>query len=216
MLDIPLVQVREKLEQIPRVRHAKVTRGYPGMVFLEVEQRQPVAWLECPPLRIVARDAAFGCLLDADGFVLPSKQASAEQRDLPVIRVAKLARVAPGQLLDSPEVRASLRLLQAYDGGDVAHTDVIRRIDASRGYALEVKFESGLAAILPAEGFTKQLQRLTRIVREAAQQKWQIATVDLLVEKNVPVTFRAGDSPGPSGTSAPAQRRPPRTVAGTR
>jgi cell division septal protein FtsQ len=212
MLGISLVQVREKLEQLPQVRHAKVSRGYPGVIFLEVEQRQPSAWLECPRLRLAAGDHESGCLLDADGFVLPSGQPAAALKNLPVIRVEKLSRLAPGQCLESTEVHAALKLLQAHAASDLAHSAAIRRIDASRGYALTVTFDTQLTAILPAEGITKQLQRLSRVIHEAEDQKWQLATVDLLVEKNVPVTLRASATP-PSGTSAPAQRRPGRTLA---
>jgi cell division protein FtsQ len=182
---------------------------------MEVEQRQPTAWLECPRLRLAAGDRVSGCLLDAEGFVLPSGQSVAGLKNLPVIRVEKISRLAPGQCIESPEVHAALNLLQSHAASELAHSAAIRRIDASRGYALTVTFDSQLTAILPAEDVTKQLQRLARVIREAEEQKWQIATVDLLVEKNVPVTLRGSASPPttPSGTSAPAQRRPGRTLA---
>jgi cell division septal protein FtsQ len=212
MLGIPLVQVREKLEQLPQVRRAKVSRGYPGMLFLEVEQRQPVAWLECPQLRLAANVSGSGCLLDADGLVLPSGEITAEHEKLPAIRVEKLSRLAPGQCIESPEIHAALKLMQAHEASELAHIADIRHIDASRSYALTVTFDSRFTAVLPSEGFAKQLQRLARVIREAADQKWQLATVDLLVEKNVPVTLR-NSTVAPSGTTAPAQRRPARTVA---
>jgi cell division septal protein FtsQ len=215
MLGISLVQVRERLEQLPEVRHAKVSRGYPGVIFLEVEQRQPTAWLECPRLRLAAGDRQSGCLLDADGFVLPSGQSAVGLKNLPVIHVEQLSRLAPGQCLESPEVHAALKLLQSHAASELAHSAAIRRIDASRGYALTVTFDSQLTAILPADDVARQLQRLARVIHEAEDQQWQIATVDLLVEKNVPVTLR-GSNPAPTvptGTSAPAQRRPGRTLA---
>jgi cell division septal protein FtsQ len=214
MLGISLVQVREKIEQLPEVRRAKVSRGYPGVVFLEVEQRQPVAWLECPQLRLTAGNPGSGCLLDADGFVLPSRAATAGEEALPVIRVEKLSRLAPGQCLESTEVHAALRLLRSHEASELAHSAGLRRIDASRGYALTVSFDTGLTAVLPADGFEKQLQRLARVIHESEAMRWQLATVDLLVEKNVPVTLRASAA-APTGTAAPALRRPGRTVAGT-
>jgi cell division septal protein FtsQ len=213
MLGIPLVQVREKLEQLPLVRHAKVSRGYPGVLFLEVEQRQPVAWLECSQLRLAANVPGSGCLVDADGFALPSGEVKLEQEKLPTIRVEKLSRLAPGQCIESPAVHAALKLLQAHAASDLAHSANIVRIDASRGYALTVSFDSRLTVVLPTDQIEKQLQRLARVIREARDAKWQIATVDLLVERNVPVTLRSSAAT-PGGTTAPAQRRPNRTVAG--
>jgi cell division septal protein FtsQ len=211
MLSVPLVQIREKLEQLPQVRRAKVSRGYPGMLFLEVEQRQPVAWLECPPLRLAANVPNSGVLLDADGFVLPSGKVTAELRKLPVIRVDKLTRLAPGQCIGSTQVLAALQLLHAHAESEMADA-AITRIDASRAYALTVTFDSSVSVVLPVDGFGRQLQRLARVVREAAQQNLQIASVDLLVDKNIPVTLRAVAAP--TGTSTPAQRRPGRTLAG--
>lgn len=212
MLDIPLVQVREKLEALPQVRHAKVARGYPGVIFLEVEQRQAVAWLECPPLRLAANVPGSGCLLDAEGFALPSGNNTAGLEKLPVIRVDKLSRVALGEHVESPEIASALKLLAAHEASEISHSTRITGIDATRGYALTVTLDSRTSVIIPAEGFNRQLQRLSRVIHEASQQKWQLATVDLLVEQNVPITLRSAVAP--AGTATPAQRRPGRTLAG--
>lgn len=217
MLDVSLVQVRDRLTALPQVRHAKVTRGYPGVIFLEVEQRQPVAWLECPQLRLTANVPGSGCLLDAQGYALPSGDNLAGLEKLPVVRVEKLSRVIPGEHVDSAEIASALKLLVAHEASDLAHSTRIKRINASRGYALTVTLDSSVSVVIPAEGFTRQLQRLSRVIREASEQKWQLATVDLLVEQNVPITLRteatvpAGTG---TGTSTPAQRRPAGTLAG--
>ena len=212
MLDIPLVQIREKLEALPQVRRAKVSRGYPGMLFLDVEQRQAVAWLECPELRLVADVPVSGCLLDSEGYALPSGEVTADLKKLPVIHVEKLSRLALGKEVESAQVKAALKLLKTHASSELAHTAGIMRIDASRSYAFDVTFDSRVSAVIPAEGFPRQFQRLSRILQEAARQQWQLATVDLLVEHNVPVTLRS--LAAPAGTSTPAQRRPGRTVAG--
>ncbi|OAI58001.1 hypothetical protein AYO49_06145, partial [Verrucomicrobiaceae bacterium SCGC AG-212-N21] len=167
MLSVPLVQIREKLELLPQVRRAKVSRGYPGVLFLEVEQRQPVAWLECSALRLAANMPNSGVLLDAEGFVLPSGKVTAEQRKLPVIAVEKVTRLAPGQLIGSTQVVAALQLLQKHAASEMADA-AIKRIDASRAYALTVSLDTGISVVVPAEGFDRQLQRLARVLREAA------------------------------------------------
>ncbi len=190
MLDIGLVQVRERLEALPQVRHAKVTRGYPGLVFLEVEQRRPVAWLECPDQRLEAKVAGYGCLLDDSGVVLPSDDVTEARRKLPVIRVAKMKRLIPGHVIEAPEVIHALQLLRAHEGSALAHSVKIRRIDASRGYALAAQYDALFTVIFPADEFEPQMRRLERVVHEASQRKWELATVDLLVADNVPLTLR--------------------------
>lgn len=193
MLDIPLVEVREKLEMLPQVRSAKVSRGYPGLLFLEVEQRRPVAWLECPELRLEARVPGYGCLLDEFGVVLPSSIVTTEQQRLPVIQVQKLGRIAPGQAVESaPEVLAALSLLEAHEASALSHSLAIKRVDASKASALTVTYDARFNAVFPAENFQKNFQRLQHLVEEASRRNWKLATVDLRVENNVPVTLRAG------------------------
>ena len=43
-----------------------------------------------------------------------------------------------------------------------------------------------------AANFDKEFNRLTRTLDEATKRHWRLATVNLLVEHNVPVTFRNG------------------------
>jgi cell division septal protein FtsQ len=190
MLDIGLVQVRERLEALPQVRHAKVTRGYPGLVFLEVEQRRPVAWLECPEQRLEAKVAGYGCLLDDSGVVLPSDDVTEARRKLPVIRVAKMQRLMPGHVIEAPAVIQALELLKTHESSALAHSMKIRRVDASRGYALAAQYDALFTVIFPADEFEPQMRRLERVVHEASQRKWELATVDLLVADNVPLTLR--------------------------
>ncbi|MEZ0277552.1 MAG: cell division protein FtsQ/DivIB [Roseimicrobium sp.] len=211
MLDIGLVQVRERLEALPQVRHAKVTRGYPGLVFLEVEQRRPVAWLECPEQRLEAKVAGYGCLLDDSGVVLPSDDVTEARRKLPVIRVAKMQRLMPGHVIEAPEVIQALQLLKTHEGSALAHSMKIRRIDASRGYALAAQYDALFTVIFPADEFEPQMRRLERVVHEASQRKWELATVDLLVADNVPLTLRGTPVmavPEPEPAPAVTPRRP--------
>lgn len=211
MLDIGLVQVRERLKALPQVREAKVTRGYPGLVFLEVEQRRPVAWLECPEQRLEAKVAGYGCLLDDAGVVLPSDEVTEARRKLPVIRVAKTQRLMPGHVIEAPEVLQALQLLKAHEESALAHSMRIRRIDASRGYSLAAQYDALFTVIFPADEFEPQMRRLERVVNEAAQRKWELATVDLLVEDNVPLTLRGTPVmavPVPEPAPAATPRRP--------
>src|SRR2546427_648436 len=81
-----------------------------------------VACLFCPQLRLAANVPGSGCLVDTDGFALPSGEITAEQAKLPTIRVEKLSRLAPGQCVESPELHAALKLLRAHESSDLAHS----------------------------------------------------------------------------------------------
>lgn len=190
MLGISLVQVRERLESMPQVRKAKVTRGYPGMIFLDVEQRHPVAWLESPEHKLEAKVSGYGCLLDADGVVLPSGELTEARRNLPVIRVGRVHRLVPGQSIESPSALAALKLLRLHDNTAASRTLGVKLVDATRHHVLGITYDSRIQVTLPVDNMEKELGRLDRIFDEAERQKWQLATVNLLVTQNVPVTLR--------------------------
>lgn len=196
LLGVSLVQVREKLEALPQVKKAKVSRGYPGLLFLQVEQRQPVAWLESTDLNLALKAKGYGCLLDAEGYVIPSDGFQEEQRRLPAIQLGKLDRIVPGQKVESPSVLMALQLLKAHEKSSVGSSVRLHTIVASKAYSLTALYESNISVTFPTQDFEKQLSRLGRVFEEAGRQKWRLASVDLLVEQNVPVTLR-----GPTITS---------------
>ena len=211
LLMISLRNVRDRIESLPEVRKVKVERNFPGQIVLNVEQRTPVAWLECPEKAIAAKVSDFGCLLDDTGCVLPSSgRIRSGEHKLPVIRVGKLSAIIPGKRVESAAALASLDLLRAYQKEPMATHADLKRVDASRSHALVADFSNGVSVVFPAHGDNKkEFVRLASAMEEAARHKWQLATVNLLVEHNVPVTLRGNAATA----SADSQQR---TLAGTR
>ncbi len=208
LLDISLTQVKDRLTALPQVKHAKVSRGLPGLLFLEVEQRRPIAWLSCREQKVDPNVPGYGCLLDQDGHILPSNGGNATSRpDLPIIEVAHLERLNPGQRLESQHALAALALLHAHQDKGVDHGLRLAKIDATRNFALTAIYDGGLCVTFPRYETERQLGRLDRILAEATKHKWQLATVNLIVENNIPVTFRG------TATADTTPSPPPRTIA---
>jgi len=207
MLSVSLVQVKERIAVIPQVKSVKVTRGYPGILFLDVKQRQPVAWLECPGKNVEAKVADSGCLLDAEGHIVPSGDVSDQMHALPVIKVADMGRIIPGQKPDSAEVVAALKFLQLQQSSSFQSMPELVSIDVTKGYALEVEYANHIKAVFPRHEMHGRLKRLARIMELAAQKNWNMARVNLLVENNVPVTFHTGDAVAQQALEKPAVRR---------
>jgi hypothetical protein len=206
MLSVSLVQVKEQLTALPQVKTARVTRGYPGIVFLEVTQRMPVAWLECKVKNLDAKVAGRGCLLDSDGFVVPSGDLTEAYHDLPVIEVADLGRLIPGQGIDSPDVLAALEFIAQHQSSGLSHLLRLRRVDASRAYAFKADFDHQISAIFPRHELQDQMRRMARIVELSEDKDWNLASVNLLVQHNIPVTFHDGSVAG-DPLQKPALRR---------
>ncbi|MFZ4765059.1 MAG: cell division protein FtsQ/DivIB [Roseimicrobium sp.] len=208
LLGVSLVEVRDRLQALPQVRSAKVSRGYPGLLFMNVEQQRPVAWLECPEQRLKAKVPGAGCLIDEQGAVLPAGEVTYALERLPCICVKKLGGLVPGApVKDSPEIRAALDLLLAHDASSLRAVAPIKSVDASRGYVMEVTFESSLQVKFPDRDFAAQMRRLQGLLDEAAKQQWAIASVNLLVEKHVPITLRPTLMTAEQSDAAPMQRQ---------
>lgn len=211
LLMVSLRDVRDRVESLPEVRKVKVERNFPGQIVLNVEQRTPVAWLECPEKAIAAKVSDFGCLLDETGCVLPSSgRIRSGENKLPVIRIGKVTAIIPGKRVESAAALASLELLRSYQKNRMARRMELKRVDASRSHTLVAEFGNGVRVDFPANGDNqKEFDRLGRAMDEAERNNWKLATVNLLVEHNVPVTLRANATTASSETLQ-------RTLIGTR
>jgi len=208
--DVDLQAVRERLEALPHVRHASVTRELPGRLVITVEERRPAMWLSCdsPKLRTLTADPAVGaCLLDKDGHLFHCTELRTELLRLPVLHLRKLNHLHPGTRLTLAPVQTGLNLLQRLHttfgprGLDVAE------IDAPNDWSLVAKFSDDLTVTFGYDDLDAQVDRLVRIVDIASASGRPLRTVNLLPSKNVPVTF----ADAPSGP-APVGARPPGTA----
>jgi cell division septal protein FtsQ len=203
LLSINLREVRERIEQLPEVRSGAVARDYDGKLTIAVEQRRPVAWLESEKLKLHPMRNGGGMLLDKDGVAIPCDVLVKEYIGLPVIRDENLGDVTPGRKIESQQLAAALRLIAEMKSRSTVARQQVKRIDIPNAYALQTRFEDGVEVIFGMDGLDGQLVRYRRIRSEAQERGWQIATLNLLVEDNIPVTFR---NVAAVSDTAPAER----------
>ena len=214
MLMISLANVRHRIEELPQVKKVEVERSYPGMITIKVRQREPVAWLECPQQSVPAKSRGVHCMLDEKGCVMPQYASEATAQKLPTIRVDKLKKIVPGEAVQSEVVAAAISLLNAHENSPMSKLAKITKVDGSKGYALQAEYDSDLKVTFSRYDIDKQMRRLEEVMNHASGTGREPLTVNLLVEKYVPVTFRE-PSAGPVASSE-TQRRPftpERTVA---
>ena len=190
MLMISLANVRHRIEELPQVKKASIERSYPGMITITVRQREPVAWLECPQQSVPAKSRGVRCMLDEKGCVMPHYEGETIAEDLPTILVAKLKHIVPGEPVESPAVMAALSLLHAHADSSMGKVTRIVKVDASKGYALQADFDTKMKVTFSRYDLPSQLRRLAEVVNHANSTGQEAETVNLLVGKFVPVTFR--------------------------
>ena len=186
-------ELEETLRDLPEITDARVTRRLPGTLKIEISERTPVAWLDCDKLGIVQRDRAAGLLIDEAG--VPFKCASQTLWDfaerLPVIRVLK---AEDHEIMEGQEIK--------HEGLQYALDLVNLATDSMEGFerpawvivkdeiTLEMMTLGKTIATLSYYEQEHQLEKLTKVVSHARSKGRELASVNLIPDRFVPVEYR--------------------------
>lgn len=190
LLTVNMHDLQRRLMQLPQVRSVKIQRDYEGRLTLEVDQRQPVAWLECPKLGLLPGRPDVGCFIDDEGVTFPCEVVTPTYLALPVIKHETLNQNIHGVAITDLPVKSALNLLKELQVRYEQGADELRSIDIQKAYAMTALFADQTQVIFGVYDLSEQMTRLDRIRLEARHRNWRIATLNLLVKQNVPVTFR--------------------------
>ena len=203
---INLSAARKGLMTLPQVERAEIERILPNKLSIDIAERKPVAWVTGKDDDNPSADpGAF--LIDHEGILMRVKDQVPEYYHLPVICGMDVDNYEEGGTVDLPEVRAALELIRL-TGENPARYQV-RSIDVSKGYCLVVNDERHAKIMFPLEGIAAQLDRLQILYANIDSSRREIQTVNLLVQRNVPVTFvpppdPADDPADPDAAASPA------------
>lgn len=182
---VDLAQARAALEQLPQVESAVLQRQLPNRISVAVTERRPIAWVaakgdEDPS----SSERSF--LIDARGIVLRSRVVLPEYYHLPIISGFETENLVPGKRVNAFDMQAALELVRL--NADSTRFQA-RNIDLSKGYCLLVTDQRHAKITFGLDRIDQQLTRLYRCLDRAAEDKKELQTVNLIVERNIPVTF---------------------------
>jgi cell division protein FtsQ len=178
---INLSAARKGLMALPQVERAEIERILPNKLSIDIAERKPVAWVTGKDDDNPSADpGAF--LIDRDGVLLRVKSQVPEYYHLPVICGMDVENPARYQ---------------------------VRSIDVSKGYCMIVTDERHAKIMFPLEDIAAQLDRLQVLYANIDSSRQEIQTVNLLVQRNVPVTFvpppePEADAADPDATASPS------------
>jgi len=186
---IDLSQVHDRLQLLAQVDEVEVVRKLPGEIDLRIVERKPIAWITSDKQISdpFASEVAF--LVDARGVLMKEKKLLPEYLGLPLITGCTSESLEPGKTVDSFEAKAALELLRLSMGSFMQTRFQIREIDISKGYCLLVSDKNHTRVTFGFDNLDTQLQRLEQFLVYADDSKRELATVNLLVQRNIPVTF---------------------------
>ena len=189
IFSVDLGQVRDRLQQLPQVDEVQVIRKLPGEIDLRIVERKPIAWITSDKQISdpFASDVAF--LVDARGVLMKEKKLLPEYLGLPLITGCTSESLVAGKTVESFEAKAALELLRLSTRSFMQTRFQIREIDVSKGYCLLVADKNHTRVTFGFDDLDTQLQRLEQFLVYADDSKRELGTVNLLVQRNIPVTF---------------------------
>lgn len=184
-----LAQVHNALEQLPQVDEVLVVRKMPDEIDIRISERKPVAWItsEKQISDPFQSDVAF--LIDARGALMKEKKLLPEYLGLPLITGCTSESLEAGKVVESVEAKAALELLRLSTGSFMQTRFQVREIDISKGYCLIVTDKNRTRVTLGFDHLDQQIQRLEQFLVYADDSKRDFETVNLMVARNIPVTF---------------------------
>jgi hypothetical protein len=189
IFQVNLARVCDRLQRLPQVDEVQVVRKLPGEIDIRVIERKPVAWITDQKEIIdpFASQAAF--LVDGRGVLMKEKKLLPEYLGLPLIIGCTSEPLEAGKVVESFEAKAALELLRLTAGSFMQTHFQIREIDVSKGYCLLVTDKSHTRVTFGFDNLRTQLVRLEQFLIYSEDSKQELATVNLLVQRNIPVTF---------------------------
>jgi cell division septal protein FtsQ len=186
---VNLARVHDRLQDLPQVDSVEVVRKLPREIDIRIVERKPIAWItsEKQMADPFASDVAF--LIDARGVLMKEKRLLSEYLGLPVILGCDTESLDAGKTVESPETKAALELLRLSSRSFMQTRFQIREIDISKGYCLVVTDKNHSKATFGFDNLDTQLQRLEQFLIYSDDAHREIATVNLLVQRNIPVTW---------------------------
>jgi hypothetical protein len=112
-----------------------------------------------------------------------------EYLGLPSITGCTSESLEAGKIVESSEAKAALELVRLSSASFMQTRFQIREIDVSKGYCLVVSDKNHTRVTFGFDNLETQLQRLEQFLVYADDSKRELATVNLLVQRNIPVTF---------------------------
>jgi cell division septal protein FtsQ len=184
ILGINLRNVQQKVERLPSVAQAQVERQLPGRLIIKVKERVPIARVWGP----VQQGRAVPYYVDREGVVMVPRSLE-NAGTLPAIVGVRAEDLEPGQRLEKVEALAAINLLKCMGQIKLNAWFDVKTMEVSHPMMLRVETMQGQVVLFRTDHMPEQLQRLTEIYEFARRNQREVRTVDLTVERNVPVTF---------------------------
>lgn len=216
LLALDLDRVRHDLELNPWIARAEVEARRPDCLALTAFEREPVAQIVVWRVHLAERNAwPETNYVDAAGFVLPPLRpewlrpgAGADFSHLTRLVGLEYTEVVPGQRLDSPQIRAAISLIRAYESSSMYSLTDLEEVHVGYSEVLPGLLRRGTQVIFGLDGFERQMRRWRSIHEHAGVIGRDLGWLDLSVTNNLPARWMDSTNAVPTPSRAPKPPRP--------
>ena len=189
IFSVNLSKVRDRIQQLPQADEVEIVRKLPSEIDIHIVERKPVAWItsETEVTDPFASDSAF--LVGTRGVLMKQKKLLPEYLGLPLILGCSGESLEAGKTLESPEAKTALELLRLAESSFLQTRFQIREIDISKSYCLLVTDKNRSRVMFGLTDLEEQLRRLQVFLDYCDNTKQELATLNLVAQRNIPVTF---------------------------
>jgi cell division septal protein FtsQ len=189
IFSVNLARVRDRIQQLPQADEVEIVRKLPSQIDIRIVERKPVAWItsETEMTDPFASDAAF--LVGARGVLMKQKKLLPEYLGLPLIVGCSNESLEAGKTVESPEAKTALELLRLTESSFLQTRFQIREIDISKNYCLLVTDKNHSRVMFALNDLEDQLRRLQVFLDYCDNTKQELETLNLIAQRNIPVTF---------------------------
>jgi len=189
LFSLDLGALERRVLAVPQVETVTIHRLPPDTMKIQVVERRPSAWLagradEGDPF---TDENAY--LIDANGVVLRQRASKPEHYHLPIIYGCDMEALVAGRETSQSHVLGALALLETANDLMLDTPFRIRSVDISRQYCYIVKDDRHAEITFAPERFADQFVKLRLLYAHVAETEAELGTVNLIPERNVPVTF---------------------------
>ncbi|HEY4272605.1 MAG TPA: FtsQ-type POTRA domain-containing protein [Candidatus Udaeobacter sp.] len=204
IFSVNLAQVRDRIQQLPQADEVEVVRKLPGEIDIRIVERRPVAWItsETEITDPFTSDNAF--LVGRRGVLMKQKKLLPEYLGLPLILGCTSESLKSGKVIESPEAKTALELLSLTERSVLQTRFQIREIDISKSYCLVVTEKDHGRVMFGLSDLEDQLRRLQVFLDYCDNTKQELETLNLVAQRNIPVTFTSAAAAVINDTIEPA------------
>lgn len=185
-------EIEAQLLALPEISSASVNRRLPGTLKIKVTERIPVAWLACPARGIEERNIGNGLLVDESGIAFPCATASLASyaANLPVVFAGELPEgaIVESQKINHEGLKYALEFAIKADIS-LSGSDLPDWVMVKDEITLEMRTVGGTRCTVSYFEQDSQIERLKNLSRHARDSGRQLATINLIPKRFVPVTY---------------------------